>query len=408
LLDNAAPNAVEAAIVLGGSLWRLLEVRLRLISAVIAISGALAVNGCGGGSDSAAAPGGLSFRAQWQQAGSAADDGCLGFDPTVPIPEDVNTVRIVFKSNAPSGTGVVGCCVAIPRGSSSFSERQLALTGLRPGPATFSIAGFADRSVADDGVGGVLCPTDPNNAGEPCSGRAVSADYDSGQVAVNIIPGGRTPVVDVCVRQIIFPTATPTSTPTATSTPTLTKTPTATPTRTPIATDTPTPTATDTPTATPTLTPTEVTLRVGSATGAPGQRVSFSVTVSTAGKQVQVAQNQISFDLLHAPIDPVPDGLEPDCSGVGAAGVTEFLPLDCVVGETCEGIQASFATVTNMPDGLVLYSCNVTISSDAAPGSRLPLTCSAATYLPNENAGPLTAACTDGEIVVEASGGGSS
>jgi len=388
--------------------------RLTLFAPLIAIAAVLGVSGCGGGSGSSGVAGGLTFQALWQQGSgsttaalSQQGDGCPGFEATDPIPEAVNTVRVVFKSSASSGDGVSACCVAVRQGSAAFNSRHLVLTGLRAGPAMFSIAGSHDTSVSDDGVGGVECPTEPDDAGELCSGQARPTEYDSGPIGVTIIPGLRTNADSVCVRQIVFPTATatpsPTNTVTNTATPTLTPTssPSPTPTGTPTATPSPTSTATNTPTPSPT--PTEVVIHIGSARGLPGARVQFSVTINTAGKQVIGTQNVINFNPL-AQIAFTPSDGQPDCSG--AISAMTFLPLDCTPGQTCEGIRPiTFAATTVIPDGSVLYICNVNISPDASPTNpthRYPLTCSAATYVDNtENEFP--AVCTDGEIVVEAS-----
>lgn len=375
--------------------------RLKLLTGAIATAGFIGVNGCGQGGGSATAPGGLAFQAAWQQhsaAGSATDtSACAGFSGTEPIPEGVNTVRVIFKSSASSGDGVAGCCVAVARGSAPFSQRRLVLTGLRAGPATFSISGFPGGPVPDD-VGGVRCSTDPASAGAPCGGPSAPVPFDSGPVGVTIIPGLRTDVGAVCVRQLIFPTPTATATPTSTSTSTPTVTPTATVTSTPTSTSTrtstSTPTVTPTPTPTPTATP-AVLIHVGSATGGQGTVIRFSVTVSTNGRPVLGTRNDITFD-PRAPIAPTQgDVVQPDCSGPGVQAV--FLPSGCVVGETCQGVQVTVVS-TGIADGAVLYTCAVSVSPNA-PLGPLPLTCSGATYT-DATGLPLPATCTDGQITV--------
>jgi hypothetical protein len=141
--------------------------------------------------------------------------------------------------------------------------------------------------------------------------------------------------------------------------------------------------------------PPAVVLRIGSATGVPGQRgVSFSVTVDTAGARIAATQNQITFDPM-AQIASTPTG-EPDCTGPGSA--TAFLPFGCVPGQGCQAIRGTFAT-DPIPNGTVAYSCNVDISASATVGSRFPLHCSAAIFV-DDNIEQFPADCEDGEIVV--------
>jgi hypothetical protein len=139
--------------------------------------------------------------------------------------------------------------------------------------------------------------------------------------------------------------------------------------------------------------PPPVVLRISSATGAPGQRVSFSVTVDTAGGRIAATQNQITFD-PKAQIASTTSG-EPDCTGPGA---TAFLPPGCVPSNDCQAIRGTFAT-DPIPNGAVAYTCNVDISASATVGSRLPLHCSAAIFV-DENIEQFPADCEDGEIVV--------
>jgi hypothetical protein len=182
------------------------------------------------------------------------------------------------------------------------------------------------------------------------------------------------------------------------------------------ATITPTPTSTPTPTPTPTATvptpiPTPVQcdqrtacLWVGSATGAPGARVTFAVTLLPGWWYFAGTQNDISFTQMTA-VAANADGT-PDCvvnplinKEATAFG---FLPPGCSPGVDCQGIRAivfSMGIQKAILGDAVLYQCAVDIAGDAAPG-RYPLTNSnalAADLLTN----PAELSPVNGEIVVE-------
>jgi hypothetical protein len=151
---------------------------------------------------------------------------------------------------------------------------------------------------------------------------------------------------------------------------TITPTPTATPTNTP-------PTPTVTPTPIPTLTPTAtstwaVAVDVGSAAGSPGQQVTVAVFLKSGSQSVAGIQNDIAFD-PSTPITGTNDGV-PACT------VNPAIHEDAVFGprcsalwpNSCSGIRAlvfSLDDVSPIPDGSLLYTCSVTISSSAYPGT---------------------------------------
>jgi len=146
-----------------------------------------------------------------------------------------------------------------------------------------------------------------------------------------------------------------------------------------------------------------VVIRVGSASGAPGSRVTIAVTLGTAGRIVIGTQNDISF-APDAPIVGAPP--LPECTPnaqVKKDPVFNFQPAGCT-GSQCTGVRAGvfgFSPDTvdaPIPDGSTLYTCNVTISPQATPGSKR-LKCSMAFYSDPQ---PMDypADCTDGEIVV--------
>jgi hypothetical protein len=142
---------------------------------------------------------------------------------------------------------------------------------------------------------------------------------------------------------------------------------------------------------------------VGSASGGPGQQVTFAVTLSTAGAIVAGVQDDIAFDSINTPIAATAAG-RPDCAvnpSIGKeATVFAFQPPGCT-GTACTAFRAlvlSFANVDPIPDGSSLYTCNVNISPGAAAGSY-PLTVSnVGMSTPSGQA--ITSTGTDGAIIV--------
>jgi hypothetical protein len=206
-------------------------------------------------------------------------------------------------------------------------------------------------------------------------------------------------------------TATPTATPSPSTTPTQTSssTPTATLTVTPTSSATPSLTATasrtGTATATPTTAPEGLNIRVGSATGQPGERVTVSITLHTGGETIVATQNQILLD-VRAPI--AARGTRPNCTVNPAiekdSTVFTFLPPECTASGNCElmrSIVISFADSTSIPDGSVLYTCAIDIAASTLPGDVVPLVCGEAMA-----SGPrgelLEPLCIDGTITVGA------
>jgi hypothetical protein len=148
-------------------------------------------------------------------------------------------------------------------------------------------------------------------------------------------------------------------------------------------------------------------VEVGSASGLPGGQVTFAVSLSTAGASVAGVQADIAFDSINTPVAATATGT-PDCvvnPSIGKeATAFGFQPPGCV-GAACTAFRAlvlSFSNVDPIPDGSVLYTCNVDIAAGAAPGSY-PLTISnVGMSTPDGEA--IDSTGTDGEIIV--SGGG--
>jgi hypothetical protein len=229
--------------------------------------------------------------------------------------------------------------------------------------------------------------------------------------ATTIPPGTSSPTTTATQTS----TATQTASPTASATPSLTVTATATSTATATATatltTTPSPTATctasatwtATPTETPTTTPGYLSIHVGSASGQPGERVSFSVTLHTGGEQIVATENRILLD-ARAPI--AARGTRPNCTVNPAiekdSTVFTFLPPGCASTGNCDLIKAlviSFSDSVPIADGSVLYTCAVDIAALATPGDVVPLVCTepAASGPRGELLEPL---CLNGQITV--------
>ncbi len=128
----------------------------------------------------------------------------------------------------------------------------------------------------------------------------------------------------------------------------------------------PTWTASPTPTATSSALP-NVVIDVGSAVGSPGERVAVDVTLHTAGFQVAWLTHTIEFD----------DGA-PVVGCTGGSDLTDtqslfdFEPRGCTPGIDCYGVRATMTTFLApshaLPDGAVLYTCDIRIPGRAALG----------------------------------------
>ena len=189
---------------------------------------------------------------------------------------------------------------------------------------------------------------------------------------------------------------TPTPSPTASPTP---EAPTATATSTPAP-----PTATPTPTL-PTVTPGGAAIRLSSATGSPGDQVTFSATLDTGGATVGSAQNDITFDSSNILIATLP-GNAPDC--VKNPALTDkgqlffFRPPGCT-GAICTMVRTAVLAVSPpispIADGSTLYTCRVNISSAAVPG-EYPLAVSLVVLSDPLGTRVAGAVGVDGKVVV--------
>lgn len=147
---------------------------------------------------------------------------------------------------------------------------------------------------------------------------------------------------------------------------------------------------------------------VGSATGAPGEQVSFDVTLNAGSAVVAAAQNDLAFDSINTPIAATPSGA-PDCAVNPSINKEStafvFRPIGCS-GTSCTMIRAiviSFFNADPIPDGSVLYTCKVDISPSAM-AATYPLAISNVFMSTPDGQLVPGATGTDGEIVV--TGGG--
>jgi hypothetical protein len=151
-------------------------------------------------------------------------------------------------------------------------------------------------------------------------------------------------------------------------------------------------------------------ITVGTAAGGAGSKAAFDVTLQSQGAMVLGTQNDINYDPL-TPVavsalgncgittsmtctsdadcpeltppltgnEPCVNQNAPDCTVKveGKGGFFAFEPSNCT-GAGCTGIRALIFALNNVtteiPDGSVLYSCNVDISGDAVDGTSYPLT----------------------------------
>jgi len=128
-----------------------------------------------------------------------------------------------------------------------------------------------------------------------------------------------------------------------------------------------------TPTSGPTPPP-EVFLRLGSVSGQPGERVGLTVHLDASGHDIAGVQNDIEFDSDVA--IPALDNGRPDCSvnpGIDKHGTAfAFQPPGCA-GTQCTQVRAVVLALDNtdpIPDGALLYTCQVDIAPTAAAGAH--------------------------------------
>jgi hypothetical protein len=144
-------------------------------------------------------------------------------------------------------------------------------------------------------------------------------------------------------------------------------------------------------------------LALSSAQGRPGEVVTISATLTTAGDSIAGTQNDITFDPSQISVVAKANG-RPDCTPnrqLGKEGTAfSFLPPRCQK-PACTGVRAlvlSLSNVAPIPSGSVLYTCRVAIASQATAGAH-PLSVTHAGFS-NPTGQAIQAASVDGAVTV--------
>ncbi len=146
------------------------------------------------------------------------------------------------------------------------------------------------------------------------------------------------------------------------------------------------------------------TITIGSGQGEAGTTVAIDIGLSVGtGALVAGTQNNIDFPAqvqVAAKANGKPDcAVNPDIDKGGTAFT--FQPNGCTPGTDCTGVKALVLALDNVapiPDGSVLYTCQVAIAADAADGDYM-LSCSNA-GASDPDGGALAADCTAGTVSV--------
>lgn len=146
-------------------------------------------------------------------------------------------------------------------------------------------------------------------------------------------------------------------------------------------------------------------VRIGSATGMPGAIVPVELRLAVLDEAAALAGVQADFTFEPATPVAARNNGTPDCV-LGAAisqGVESFAfqPQGCTPGVDCSGVRAIVLSLSDdepIPDGALLYTCNIAIGAAAAAGAY-PLV--AGPMLGSDlAAGPLLVLGIDGAVIV--------
>jgi len=145
-----------------------------------------------------------------------------------------------------------------------------------------------------------------------------------------------------------------------------------------------------------------VSIDISSASVDPGATATVRVTLNAAGEQVGATMNDITFSpnarLVSCAVDP---------STGGQLSTVRFQPKGCTPGVNCERARALILRSNGqpIPDGALLYSCEVKVA-DNAGASTFPLNCASASA--SSVAGKALAVnCANASVQVNTSVGGS-
>jgi MYXO-CTERM domain-containing protein len=115
-------------------------------------------------------------------------------------------------------------------------------------------------------------------------------------------------------------------------------------------------------------------IRLNRVTAMAGQTVVISATLSTDGSDVAGTQNDFSFDPANIPVGRTAAG-RPNCAVNPAIGkeatAFSFQPAGCAP-EACTAVRALVLSISNtdpIPDGSVLYTCNIEVAAGAPDGT---------------------------------------
>lgn len=147
---------------------------------------------------------------------------------------------------------------------------------------------------------------------------------------------------------------------------------------------------------------------VGSASGASGDTVEIDISLNLLREGTEVAgtENVLNFapetQILGCAVNPAIDR---------GATAFAFNPQGCTPGENCSSVKSlvlSFTNISAIPDGSVLYSCEVALGvaggTTAATVSGAPGTYTISCTEPGASdpeGNPLTTVCSDGSVTIE-------
>ena len=120
-------------------------------------------------------------------------------------------------------------------------------------------------------------------------------------------------------------------------------------------------------------------LEVEPGRGAPGRSSSFEVRLHGERSVVAATQNEVEFG-SGARVRATASG-QPDCSvnpEIQKLVAAVFKPTGCFPGIDCEGIKVVVIAFDNflvIPDGSLLYRCELEIDHDVLPGEAISLDC---------------------------------
>ena len=150
-----------------------------------------------------------------------------------------------------------------------------------------------------------------------------------------------------------------------------------------------------------------VSIDIGDVVGVPGAKVEVRVTLTAdAGEAVAGTQNDLRFDPAVVAVSALEDGA-PDCAVNPAinkmATAFGFRPAGCDPGRgECTGVRAlvlAFDNVEPIGDGAILYTCQLLVAADVAPG-QYELINTRSGYAPPEG-GDRLAVSHNGLLVVQ-------